>query len=286
MVWSSLEKTVGRAPADSGAWGSRTRKRAFLRPFSGVCPFIATLTPIDSVRGQRAEARLRLFQIAKHRIAEHPSQPPGLVARVRSVLDPGAARLARRSGWATGSGRSSIWSNEREDGRVCADAECEREHGDNGDEGRLEECAERESEVVHGQRRARSCDLKALLSPNAERSRRMLGSRVIVALVGGLAVDVPRPKPDRFEVRRRCPRDRSLQPRRSPTSQRASGSTARLASLSLRERVGQMVMVWVLGDYTQRARLELRRGDSLGGARITSVACRCRWARRSKLRPS
>ena len=59
-----------------------------------------------------------------------------------------------------------------------------------------------------------------------------------------------------------------------------------LASLSLRERVGQMVMVWMLGDYTNNGDSSYAEVHSLGRAGPHRRRVACRSAPRSKSRRS
>ena len=92
---------------------------------------------------------LRLLEIAKHRVAEHLVAVARLVARVRAVLDARRREIDEALGLGDRQRPKQHLVEQREDGRVRADAECEREHRDDRDEGRLEERAEGESEVVH-----------------------------------------------------------------------------------------------------------------------------------------
>ena len=61
-------------------------------------------------------------------------------------------------------------------------------------------------------------------------------------------------------------------PRARLTAAQTKWVDSTLASLSLRERVGQMVMVWVLGDYTSYGDSTLRRGAAVDRAATTSAA--------------
>ena len=77
-----------------------------------VWPASARLAPNEQVRGDAGERRLRLLEIAEHRVAEDRLAVAGLAARSASPASgPGAARLTSRAGSGTGSGCSSIWLN-------------------------------------------------------------------------------------------------------------------------------------------------------------------------------
>ena len=54
-----------------------------------------------------------------------------------------------RSGWIKGSGQKEL-VDETENGGVRADTQGERDYGDGGKAGLLEECAEGVADIVHG----------------------------------------------------------------------------------------------------------------------------------------
>jgi len=83
---------------------------------------------------------------------------------------------------------------------------------------------------------------------------------------------VPRPAPTPLPA---PPRPEPFKPRAPLTPAQAKWVDSTLATLSLRERVGQMVMVWVLGDYTSygdSSYAEVRRWierDHIGGVSMS-----------------
>ena len=103
-----------------------------------------------AMRGETGKRRVGLFEVAEHRIAQHLVAVAGLIARVRAGLRPGRSEIdeARRVGDRQRPAKHLI--EEREDRRVRANAECERQHGDDRHEWRLEQRPERELEILHG----------------------------------------------------------------------------------------------------------------------------------------
>jgi len=89
--------------------------------------------------------------------------------------------------------------------------------------------------------------------------------------VPGKVASVPRPAPTPLPV----PQPGPFDPHTPLTPAQAKWVDSTLATLSLRERVGQMVMVWVLGDYTSNgdsSYAEVRRWierDHIGGVSMS-----------------
>jgi hypothetical protein len=103
-----------------------------------------------AVRGDSREYRLRLLEIAVHRVTEHRVAVPRLVARLRAGLRPGRLEIHEPVGTRDGQGPQQHLVEEGEDGCIRADAERQRDDCNGGDEGRLEESPQGELDVHVG----------------------------------------------------------------------------------------------------------------------------------------
>ncbi|HEY7284130.1 MAG TPA: hypothetical protein VH497_01715 [Vicinamibacterales bacterium] len=105
--------------------------------------------PERDVRGEAGKRRLGFFEVAEHRITEHPVAVALLAARIRPGLRPRRPDVHEPVRFRHRQRTEQDLIEEREDGRVRADAERQRHDGHRRHERRLEQGPDRELDVRH-----------------------------------------------------------------------------------------------------------------------------------------
>jgi hypothetical protein len=103
----------------------------------------------DAVRGDAAERHVGVLQVAEHRIAEHLVAAAGVAARVAPRLGPRRGQVDQPIGRLHRQRAQQHLVEQRVDGRVGADPECQGQDGDGGDERRARQCPKCELQVAH-----------------------------------------------------------------------------------------------------------------------------------------
>ena len=103
----------------------------------------------DSVSRDPNEDRLRLLEIAEHRVAENGIAVASHVALRLPGLGAGGGEVDQPMGLLHRQGAQQHLVEQRENSGVRADAERQRQDGDQRDERRLEQRSEREFQVGH-----------------------------------------------------------------------------------------------------------------------------------------
>ena len=101
------------------------------------------------MRGEAGEAGLRPFEVAKHRVAEDLVAAARLAARLRAGLRPGRRQVHQLFGVRHRQRPQQHLVEQRENRRIRANSERQRQDRDQGDERRLEQGAERQLEIGH-----------------------------------------------------------------------------------------------------------------------------------------
>jgi len=103
-----------------------------------------------TVRGDAGEAGLQALEVAEHRVAEHLLAVAGLLARRGAGLGPGRAQVHQLAGRRHRQGPQQHLVEQREDGRIGANTQGQRQDGHEAQKGGLGQVSERQTQISHG----------------------------------------------------------------------------------------------------------------------------------------